>query len=61
MGLCIAGSVFRDYCGWTPFPRHLWQRNYYEHIIRNRRELRASRRYIRDNPRRWRKNRELSG
>ena len=21
--------------GWTPFPGRLWQRNYYEHIIRN--------------------------
>jgi REP element-mobilizing transposase RayT len=30
-----------------------WQRNYYEHIVRNERELRAIRRYIRDNPINW--------
>lgn len=28
----------------------VWQRNYYEHIIRNERELDAVRRYIQDNP-----------
>ncbi len=31
----------------------VWQRNYYEHIIRNERALRAIRRYIIENPRRW--------
>jgi REP element-mobilizing transposase RayT len=31
----------------------LWQRGYYDHIIRNERELDAVRHYIRDNPRRW--------
>jgi len=31
----------------------VWQRNYYEHIIRNDRALHAIRRYIVDNPRRW--------
>jgi putative transposase len=30
-----------------------WQRNYYEHIVRNERELNAIRWYIRDNPARW--------
>ncbi len=30
-----------------------WQRNYYEHIIRNERELYAIRQYIRDNPLHW--------
>ena len=30
-----------------------WQRNYYEHIIRNERELTAIRQYIRDNPAHW--------
>jgi putative transposase len=30
-----------------------WQRNYYEHIIRNERELHAIRHYIRDNPAQW--------
>lgn len=31
----------------------LWQRNYYEHIIRSAQELDVYREYIRDNPRRW--------
>jgi hypothetical protein len=30
-----------------------WQRNYYEHIIRNERELKAIREYIRNNPLQW--------
>jgi len=30
-----------------------WQRNYYEHIIRNERELQAIRLYIRLNPENW--------
>jgi REP element-mobilizing transposase RayT len=39
--------------GWTPFPKRLWQRNYYEHIIRNERALNAIRQYISDNPANW--------
>ena len=31
----------------------VWQRNYYERIIRNEKELNAIRRYITDNPFRW--------
>jgi putative transposase len=31
----------------------IWQRNYYERIIRNERELNATRVYIRDNPLNW--------
>jgi putative transposase len=38
---------------WRPMPKGLWQRNYYEHIIRNERELEATRAYIRENPTRW--------
>ena len=30
-----------------------WQRNYYEHVIRNERSLNAIRRYIHDNPLLW--------
>jgi REP element-mobilizing transposase RayT len=33
--------------------RPLWQRNYYEHIIRDERELWMIREYIRTNPQRW--------
>ena len=31
----------------------VWQRNYYEHIIRNERALNAIRQYIEENPLRW--------
>jgi len=30
-----------------------WQRNYYEHIIRNEKELKQKTDYILDNPSRW--------
>jgi putative transposase len=36
----------------------VWQRNYYEHIVRNERELRAIREYILDNPLNWQLDRE---
>jgi putative transposase len=39
--------------GWPRFDRKLLQRNYYEHISRNERELNAIRQYICDNPLRW--------
>jgi len=39
--------------GWRPFPGKLWQRNYYERIIRNEDELDHIRCYIRDNPIQW--------
>jgi len=39
--------------GWPPFPGKLWQRNYYEHIIRNDESLDRIRQYIIDNPARW--------
>jgi len=38
---------------WPLFHKRLWQRNYYERIVRNERELDAIRQYIRDNPARW--------
>ncbi len=38
----------------------VWQRNYYEHIIRNQRALDAIRRYIIENPARWEEDRENS-
>ena len=31
----------------------VWQRNYYEHIIRNEAELSAVREYITNNPQQW--------
>ena len=39
--------------GWPPFPGKLWQRNYYERIVRNDNELNRIRRYIDENPLRW--------
>lgn len=44
-------GVLQD--GWQPFPGRLWQRNYYEHIIRDEEELNRVRQYIADNPARW--------
>ena len=44
--------------GWPPFPGRLWQRNYYEHIIRNEQSLNRIRQYILDNPMRWAMGRE---
>src|SRR5215217_5978126 len=35
---------------WPPFDRRVWQRNYYERIIRDQRQLEATRRYIAENP-----------
>lgn len=36
----------------------LWQREYYDRLIRNERELNALRQYIRDNPQRWLEDRD---
>ncbi len=44
--------------GWPPFHRRLWQRNYYEHIIRNEDALQQIRQYILDNPANWENDRE---
>ncbi len=35
---------------WKPFDRKLWQRNYYEHIVRDEKELYRIRQYIKNNP-----------
>ncbi len=54
------GSIVRGFkIGVTKWARQntdihtVWQRNYYERIIRNERALHAIRQYIRANPRRW--------
>jgi REP element-mobilizing transposase RayT len=36
----------------------IWQRGYYEHIIRNEREWRAIQKYIQENPKRWAEDKE---
>jgi hypothetical protein len=38
---------------WPRFDGKLWQRNYYEHIIRNDDELNRTRKYIINNPINW--------
>lgn len=40
---------------WPSFNKRFWQRNYYEHIIRNERALQAIRTYILNNPINWNK------
>ena len=38
---------------WKPFNKKLWQRNYYEHVIRNDIDLEETREYILNNPKKW--------
>ncbi|MDJ1505578.1 transposase [Xanthocytophaga agilis] len=38
---------------WPSFPGKLWQRNYYEHIIRNARSHQQIAEYITTNPLQW--------
>ncbi|MFN5308492.1 MAG: transposase [Candidatus Kapaibacterium sp.] len=39
--------------GWQPFDGKLWQRNYYEHIIRNEKSYHNITNYIINNPANW--------
>ena len=38
---------------WDEPRSHIWQRNYYERIIRNENELNRIRQYVVDNPAKW--------
>ncbi|MDD3693624.1 MAG: transposase [Oscillospiraceae bacterium] len=38
---------------YPPFDKHIWQRNYYEHIIRNEQDLYEIRKYIDENSLKW--------
>ena len=38
---------------WKPFHDTLWQRNYYEHIIRNEKSYHSIANYIIHNPAKW--------
>lgn len=38
---------------WKPFNKRLWQRNYWEHIIRTERAYQTISNYIINNPRKW--------
>jgi putative transposase len=46
------GVGVRDYA-WPPYERRLWQRNYYEHVVRDEADLSRIRAYIEHNPARW--------
>ena len=54
------GSIVRQYksaatrtCRQRGHEQFRWQRNYYEHIIRDQKDLNTTRRYIHDNPAKW--------
>lgn len=58
--------VFKVYLDWIEVNdssrrAKFWQANYYEHVIRNDRELNAIRQYIRDNPLNWKMDRDNLG
>lgn len=38
---------------WPPYDRRLWQRSYYDHVIRSADDLDHARRYIAANPANW--------
>ncbi|HEX8670868.1 MAG TPA: transposase [Longimicrobium sp.] len=40
--------------GWARFDGRLWQRNYYERVLRDEDRLARARRYVAENPVRWR-------
>jgi REP element-mobilizing transposase RayT len=41
------------HAGWPAFSDRLWQRNYWEHIVRNEDDLSKIREYIHNNPAQW--------
>jgi REP element-mobilizing transposase RayT len=44
-------------CHWKSFDGKLWQRNYWEHVIRNENDLHRIREYIVNNPYNWKDDR----
>ena len=38
---------------WKPFDKKIWQRNYYDRVVRNEKELDKIRKYIFENPLKW--------
>ena len=38
---------------YPPFDKQLWQRSFYEHVIRNEQDLQETRKYISENPLKW--------
>jgi len=46
----VDGVKFKN---WKSFDKRIWQRNYWEHIIRNENEFIQISEYIRNNPMNW--------
>ena len=44
---CVKNGIYK------PFDKRIWQRNYYEHVIRNEKEYYKIVEYIRNNPLKW--------
>lgn len=47
--------------GWDVFDGKLWQRNYYEHIIRNETSYLRIVEYINNNPSNWKEDKMFEG
>ena len=54
----VISTVSNNFDWFSRFESRLWQRNYYEHVIRNEESLHRIREYILDNPARWEFDRE---
>lgn len=53
---CIKGVKQGIY---EPFNKRIWQRNYYEHIVRNQKEYLQIQQYIKNNPLKWQEDKLL--
>lgn len=45
---------------WTQYDRHLWHRDYHDHVLRNDADLERIRQYIASNPARWHARRQTA-
>jgi len=45
-------STFKRFCN-KEFGKNVWQRSFYDHVIRDREDYEEIAKYIRDNPARW--------
>jgi putative transposase len=49
----VANECLKLFKSQNRYMGHLWQRNYYEHVIRDEKSLQSVRRYISENPQKW--------
>ena len=42
-----------QYKNWPKFDKRLWQRNYYDHVVRDQRDFLRIEEYIKNNPAQW--------